>query len=178
MKLAYADPPYLGCCKLYDHYHGDDGKCWDDVRTHIDLLTRLDDEYDGWAYSLTSTSLETILHATREHGVGPFRVMAWVKPFAAFKRNVSVAYAWEPLLIKEARKPVVSGRIVMRDWISESITMKKGLTGAKPPSVCRWMFEMLGADPDDQFDDIFPGTGIVSETWAAWSDEVATEVSA
>ena len=35
------------------------------------------------------------------------RVMAWVKGFAAFKRNVSVAYAWEPVIVKAARKPVV-----------------------------------------------------------------------
>jgi hypothetical protein len=23
MKFAYADPPYIGCCALYDHYHPD-----------------------------------------------------------------------------------------------------------------------------------------------------------
>jgi uncharacterized phage protein (TIGR02220 family) len=45
------------------------------------------------------------------------RVMAWVKGFAAFKRNVSVAYAWEPVIVKPARKPVVSKRLVMRDWV-------------------------------------------------------------
>lgn len=33
MKFAYADPPYLGCCKLYDHFHPD-GRCWDDVDTY------------------------------------------------------------------------------------------------------------------------------------------------
>jgi hypothetical protein len=21
LRMAYADPPYLGCCKLYDHAH-------------------------------------------------------------------------------------------------------------------------------------------------------------
>ena len=31
MKLAYADPPYLGCCRLYEHFHPD-GLCWDDHR--------------------------------------------------------------------------------------------------------------------------------------------------
>jgi len=28
------------------------------------------------------------------------RVGAWVKPFAAFKRNVRIAYTWEPVLFK------------------------------------------------------------------------------
>lgn len=23
LRLAYADPPYLGCCALYDHHHPD-----------------------------------------------------------------------------------------------------------------------------------------------------------
>lgn len=168
MKIAYADPPYLGCCKLYDHFHGDDGLCWDAIATHVALFERLDAEYDGWAYSMTSTSLPQILHATQEYGIGPFRVMAWVKPFAAFKRNVSVAYAWEPVLVKAARKPVVSGRIVMRDWIAESITMKRGLTGVKPDKVCHWMFEMLGATDSDTFVDLYPGSGAVSRAWDSW----------
>ena len=84
--------------------------------------------------------------------------MAWVKPFAAFKRNVSVAYAWEPVLVKPVRKPVVSGRIVMRDWVSESITLKRGLSGAKPEAVCRWAFEVAGLEPDDEPWTSYPGT--------------------
>jgi len=94
--------------------------------------------------------------------------MAWVKPFAAFKRNVSVAYAWEPVLVKPARKPVVSGRLVMRDWISEAITLRRGLTGAKPEPVCHWLFEVLGARPDDDLDDLYPGTGAVTAAWVSW----------
>src|SRR3546814_7348850 len=77
------------------------------------------------------------------------RWMSWVKGFAAFKRNVPVAYAWEPVIVKPARKPVVSKRLVMRDWIECPITMKRGLTGAKPEAVCHWAFEMVAARPED-----------------------------
>lgn len=63
----------------------------------------------------------------------------------------------------------------MRDWFSENITMKKGLTGAKPPKVCRWLFEMLGAEPQDEFDDMFPGTGAVLKTWQEWQAERLAE---
>jgi hypothetical protein len=98
--------------------------------------------------------------------------MAWVKPFAAFKKNVAVAYAWEPVIIKAARKPIVSHRIVMRDWISESITLKRGLTGVKPTAVARWAFEMMGAEPTDELHDLFPGTGAISRAWEAWQAEV------
>ena len=60
----------------------------------------------------------------------------------------------------------------MRDFISESITLKRGLVGAKPKSVCWWAFEMLGAYPDDELDDLFPGTGAVTQAWASWREEL------
>ena len=94
--------------------------------------------------------------------------MAWVKPFAVFKRNVPVAYAWEPVIVKACRKPVVSGRIVMRDWIAESITLRRGLTGVKPEAVCRWLFEAMGLIPGDELVDCFPGSGAVTRAWDVW----------
>ena len=98
--------------------------------------------------------------------------MAWVKGFAAFKRNVPVAYAWEPVIIKAGRKPVVAHRIVMRDWVECPITMKRGLTGVKPEKVCHWAFEMLGAEPEDNLVDLFPGTGAVTDAWETWKMKV------
>jgi hypothetical protein len=101
--------------------------------------------------------------------------MAWTKGFAAFKRNVPVAYAWEPVFVKCCRKPVVSKRIVMRDWIECPITMKRGLTGAKPEKVCHWAFEMVGAHPDDELVDLYPGTNAVSRAWKTWQDTVTSK---
>lgn len=99
---------------------------------------------------------------------GDVRAMAWVKGFAAFKKNVSVAYAWEPVFVKAARKPVVSKRLVMRDWIECPITLKRGLGGAKPEKVCHWAFEMVGARPEDELADLFPGTDAVTRAWKTW----------
>lgn len=135
---------------------------------HAALAKRLA-EFDGWVLHTASTTLAEVLPLFMGPGV---RLMAWVKPFAAFKRNVSVAYAWEPVLVKAARKPVVRHRIVMRDWIAESITLKKGLTGAKPTNVAKWAFEMLGAEPCDKFTDLYPGTGAVTAAWKEWRNEV------
>ena len=70
--------------------------------------------------------------------------------------------------MKPARKPVVSKRLVMRDFIDCPITMKRGLTGAKPEKVCHWLFEALGARPEDDLVDLFPGTGAVSAAWNTW----------
>lgn len=181
MRVAFADPPYLGCCKLYGHHHPD-GRCWDDLDTHRLLIERLERDFDGWALDLSSTSLREILPLTPLSS----RIMPWVKPFAAFKRNVSVAYAWEPVIVKPCRKPQVTGRIVMRDWIAEgvdapnlppdfvaeSITLKKGLTGAKPKRFCFWVFEMLGLHPDDEFFDLFTGSGAVTRAWEEWRSDL------
>ena len=94
-----------------------------------------------------------------------------MKGFAAFKPNVPVAFAWEPVIIKPARKPIVSGRMVSRDWIECSITLRRGLTGAKPEAVCYWAFELVGARPEDDLDDMFPGTGAVAGAWEDWRSQ-------
>jgi hypothetical protein len=46
--------------------------------------------------------------------------------------------------------------------------MKRGLTGAKPAAVCRWIFEIAGLEPGDEFTDLFPGTGAVTDAWERW----------
>jgi hypothetical protein len=161
MRFAYADPPYLGCGRLYAKYHPD-ALIWDDPETHRHLIERLSDEWpDGWALSLHTPSLRTILPMCP----ADVRVAAWVKPFAVFKPGVPIAYAWEPVIWRGGRK---RGRDAptTRDWISESITLQRGLTGAKPIAFSRWIFDLLGAESDDTLDDLFPGTGAVGAAWA------------
>ncbi len=159
MRIGYADPPYPGCAHLYK-----DCKDYAGEVDHQALIERLDSEFDGWLLHTSSVALPLIVPLLPT-GV---RFMAWMKPFAAFKKNVSVAYAWEPVIVKAARKPVVSGRVVMRDWVQESITLKKGLIGVKPEAVCFWAFEVIGCAPDDDLVDLFPGTGAVLKAWRKW----------
>jgi hypothetical protein len=173
-RIAYADPPYPG--QAAKHY-GDHPDYAGEV-DHVELLKRLDADYDGWVLHTSSTALTQVLYWAQELAISDYRVMAWVKPFAAFKRNVPVAYAWEPVIVKAVRKPEVSGRIVMRDWIAEPITMRRGLAGAKPEAVCRWAFEMVGAEPGDELDDVFPGTGAVGQAWERWRSEQCLPVEA
>jgi len=162
MKIAYADPPYIGCAHLYKDHADYAGEV-----DHAELIQRLESDYDGWILhaSATRASMANLAHIV---AVTDARWMAWVKGFAAFKRNVSVAYAWEPVIVKAARKPVVSQRLVNRDWINESITLRRGLTGAKPEKVCHWTFEMVGARPEDELIDLYPGTGAVTRAWNSW----------
>ncbi len=166
MRIAYADPPYIGCAHLYRNHPDFDGEV-----DHAELIALLEREYDGWVLhaSATAESMAVLAPLVKPTGA---RWMSWVKGFAAFKANVSVAYAWEPVIVKAARKPVVSGRIVMRDWIQESITLQRGLTGAKPEAVCHWAFEMAGAEPTDELVDLFPGSGAVTKAWNTWRTQV------
>ena len=95
------------------------------------------------------------------------RVAAWVKPFAVFKPNVNPAYAWEPVVFQGAKKRSRKEPTV-RDWHSANITLRKGLTGAKPESFAFWLFDLLGAGSGDEFVDLFPGTGVLSGVWERW----------
>jgi hypothetical protein len=166
VRVAYCDPPYLGCCGLYDHQHPD-GRCWDDVETHRLLIAQLEMDFpDGWALSCSTPSLRTLLPMCPE-GI---RVGAWVKPFASFKPNVNPAYAWEPVLFRGGRSRSRQEPTV-RDWAAVNITLKRGLTGAKPAGFSFWMFDLLGLQADDELVDLFPGSGAVTEAWNVWRDQ-------
>jgi hypothetical protein len=173
LKLCYADPPYLGCCGLYDHDHGEGTSCWDDVATHKALIDELVNVFpDGWALSASSVSLRALLPLCPDD----VRVAAWVKPFCAFKRGVRPCYAWEPVIFRGGRNPGAgfphpppvkgSEQTTPKDFIAESITLKKGLTGAKPEKVCRWILDLLGYRDGDQIVDLYPGTGIMGRVAA------------
>ena len=41
--------------------------------------------------------------------------------------------------------------------------------GAKPPQFARWMFDLLGAAPGDQLDDLYPGSGGILRAWELFS---------
>jgi hypothetical protein len=166
VKFCYADPPYLGLGSLYSDRHPE-SLIWNDPETHRLLIARMNDEYpDGWALSLHTPSLRTILPMCPEDT----RVGAWVKPFCSFKPGVPVAYAWEPVLFRGGRRRG-KDEATTRDWVAANITMQRGFPGAKPRAFCRWVFDILGARPGDQLDDLFPGSGAVGHAWAEWSGE-------
>jgi hypothetical protein len=164
MKFAYADPPYLGQgVKHYGALHDAAADC-DTLEWHAALIERLCDEFpDGWALSLHTPSLKAMLNLCPDD----VRVAAWVKPFAAFKKNVTRAYAWEPVIFRGGR-PIPATQPTVRDWIAESITMRRGFPGAKPAAFTWWVLDWLNVTPEDEFVDLFPGSGAVGEAYQAW----------
>lgn len=160
MKFAYADPPYIGQAKK--HYKNQ--PVCKEVN-HTVLLAYLCENFDGWALSCSSSSLKQILALpTCPDDV---RIASWVKPFCSFKPGVNPAYAWEPVLFYGAKKRNRDEDTV-RDFLSENITLQKGIHGAKPLKFCYWIFDLLGVAETDEFIDIFPGTGIFNKALSVY----------
>ncbi len=158
VRFAYADPPFLGSAH---HYLAYDPQALDynTPQAHHTLIARLQ-SYDGWALSLSAPSLHTILPLVPPTA----RVAAWVKPFAPYRKNVRVAYTWEPVIFAGGRPTTPDPLVpVTRDHLAESSTVRQGLPGAKPRRFCVWVLAMLGWVPDDTVDDLFPGTAIMTQ---------------
>jgi hypothetical protein len=147
MKYAYADPPYPGMANYYPEKTEVD---------HADLLRQLN-EFDGWALSTASSTLQYVLTLCPED----VRIGSWTKTFCSFKPSQRVFYAWEPVIFYGARGKEGKEKGV-RDWIACRMTFKKGIMGVKPLKFCSWILEVLGVKPEDEFTDIFPGTEIMS----------------
>lgn len=167
MKLGYADPPYPGLAHLYKDHPDYAGEV-----DHAALVAQLEADFDGWVLHTNSPAIPIIAPLVAQlEGV---RWGAWVKSFAAFKKGVRPAYAWEPIIFKPMRRMAEDyrGVFVQRDWIEAPMTMRRGFTGAKPADVCHWAFEVVGADPKDEFFDLFPGSGAVSLAWQSWRPQL------
>lgn len=190
MKVAYLDPPYLGQCGQYGHVHIEPYGCWDDPETHRHLIDRTAWQYvDGWALSASVPSLQTLLPMCPDD----VRIAAWVKSFSAFKKGVRPAYAWEPVIFMGGRNPSNGHphlppekggkQNTPKDFhITETdgwevivcpITLRKGLTGAKPEAFCEWVLDLLNVQPGDEVVDLFPGTGVMGRVAAARTKEAA-----
>lgn len=97
MKIAYADPPYPGLAHLYADQPEYSGEI-----DHAALIARLDAEFDGWVLHTHSPAIPIIAALVPEGA----RWAAWVKTFAAFKKGVRPAYAWEPVVFKPCRRMI------------------------------------------------------------------------
>ncbi len=173
MIFAYADPPYIGQAK---RHYSHDPQCAE--VDHYALIHGLYRGFpDGWALSCSSPSLAEILAICDAYvsqsiidgsEVRMPRIAAWCKPFCTFKKGVRPAYGWEPVLFFGGRNlkpptPEKGGeQLTPKDFFVESMTMRKGLVGAKPLKVCHWILDLLNfVSKEDQLIDLYPGTGIM-----------------
>ncbi len=163
MRLAYADPPYPGKAHLYPENEEVD---------HAELIARLC-EYDGWALSTDEGNLAGVLALCPPRT----RVLAWCRGNAyPGRRNPS--RSWEPVLMRPARERGVS--LVRSFFVSGAPTgraQRNGITGQKTAGFAEWVFGCLGAIPGDTLDDLFPGTGVIGDTWKWWEAQLRIPVA-
>lgn len=159
LRLAYADPPYPGKAWYYRDHPDYAGEV-----DHAELIRRLS-TYDGWALSTSAAALPVVL------GLCPpgVRVAAWhrgERPTASrWPLN-----AWEPVIYHGGRAvygPLRTDSLV--HGVSPLTTLPSRVTGTKPAAFCRWLFELLGAAPGDELDDLFPGSGAAGRAWEVYA---------
>ena len=177
MRLAIADPPYLGRGRRwYDKSapatrtgrhggggdHHPDAAEWDRPLRHAALIHQLDSDFDGWALACASDSL--LLLASFAPTA---RVMVWHKTNAIPSGN-RIRSAWEAVLV---RVPPGRHRHGSGPKASDALTcptIATGFVGAKPPKWTRWVLDALGYDPEiDDVVDLFPGSGAVTAAVSA-----------
>ncbi len=157
MRLAYADPPYPGKAHLYPENAEVD---------HAALIEQLR-EYDGWGLSTDETNLAYVLNLCPPKT----RVLAWCRknapPLLPYPWT-----SWEPVLVCPARaRDVEPVRSYLVDIAPLGSLQRNGLTGQKSWGFCEWVIAALGALQGDTLDDLFPGTGIMGEAFAAFGNQ-------
>lgn len=172
MRFAFADPPYLGRAEYYRAHHAD-AMIWNDTETHRKLIDRLQAEYqNGWVLCLSERSLRTILPMCPTAA----RTAAWISERARFSgKAMPIRRHFEPVIfcggrdgpnraadfVITAQEPMPAGS---RRYVLDKSAISNGDTfvGRKPAAFCRWALTLLGYEPGDRVDDLFPGTGAMT----------------
>jgi hypothetical protein len=172
MRMAIADPPYLGRgIRWYGggrgHFKTEGTRAdehpeaaeWDVPERHQQLVADLMSEYEGWAIAASADSLPVYLAVTSPD----VRVAIWHRP-NAMPSGSRITNAWEPLLFRTP--PSLRGRDTApgcQDVLVEGVNVKAGFLGHKPAKWTRWVLALLGYDSGrDELFDLFPGSGAVT----------------
>jgi len=89
MRLAYADPPYIGLAR---RYYGDQ-PTFDGEVDHDELVSRLA-SYDGWALSCSSASVPAIAEILSRRSIDA-RLAVWVRTPAPHP-TAAIVTLWPP----------------------------------------------------------------------------------
>jgi hypothetical protein len=170
MTIGYADPPYIGQShRLYGDHRDYAGEV-----NHHELVDRLAG-YDAWILHASAARIQDLYMLlpgpaidTKKNkgraldGTGT-RMLVWIKETSAW-RPVRVQYGWEPIFVYGGRR-TKDTRPVLNDWLRAPASDRNGFTGSKPYEVVRYALDAIGAGPDDELDDLYPGSGAVGRHW-------------
>jgi len=127
---------------------------------HKALIERLVAEFpDGWALSTSSKTLGPLVRLCPDDT----RILSWVTLNPRFPPGGGLISAWQPCLMKRLRPP----KDICLDVLVTSypVGLFNAFLGGKPEEYCFWLFRCLGALPDDELVDLFPGSGAVGRAW-------------
>jgi hypothetical protein len=164
MRMAFADPPYVGLARKY---YADQPNYRGEV-DHAELIASLKASgYDGWALCASARSLRALLPLCPE----TVRVASWSKPHGACPATRGIHNVWEAVIVQPGRA-LPPG---VRDHLSALPARGGGeLPGRKPLAFCGWLFDLLGMQPGDELVDLFPGSGVVGRAWNYLGGAVAS----
>ena len=177
MRLAIADPPYLGRAALWyggkgrkeqgragracgrgdlaPEYHADAAR-WDDPQAHNDLMANLEDAFDGWA---VAASAKTITHLDIPDRA---RIAIW-HVTNAIPDGGRVRSTWEAVVVRVPEGRRAHGTGLPVSDVLRAAHPVAGFVGTKPDTWTRWVLDMLGYRPhEDELVDMFPGSGSVT----------------
>jgi len=169
LRLAVADPPYPGLSRRYYGSHPDFAGEVD----HIALLLRLS-AYDGWVLCTSSDALPGLLALCVAQDLR-VRIAVWVRGVRSNKATAPL-HGWEAVVYVPARSVVSSepGCDVLIYPARARLSDPNRVTGAKPAPYIAWIFQLLGARPGDQLDDLYPGSGGFLRAWAIYNERSLT----
>jgi len=192
LKLAIADPPYLGRASTWygssirksqlGAVHGGTAKInykpadyhpeahlWDDIETHKTLIEKLESDYDGFALCLAHDNLQQLLPLFTVK----VKVCIWHKWTLPSRSCISNSY--EPVIIKvpDARKGAIKG-LTTPDVMTYQKREGMGFAGRKPKAFTHWILDLLQYKEGDQVDDLFNGSGAVIEAVNTYPQKLST----
>lgn len=192
MRLAIADPPYLGRA---DRWYGDgrgpgrasttapgtgrngrkpdrhpDAAYWDTLEAHVGLILNLENQFDGWAMAAHADRVHELMAAAPARA----RMCVWVRP-NAMPGGARLVNRWEPVIVRPPDSRIGRGSGVSVSDVLVEPVRRNGFLGSKPAAWTRWVLTLLGARPGDTVVDLFPGSGAVEREIAHYlAQEAAT----
>lgn len=190
MKLAIADPPYLGRADRWygagrgsgrvitsggrpgrkPDFHPDAAR-WDRFDSHRLLMVDLAADYDGWAIAGTADSGPKLLRWAPEGT----RMGIWART-NAMPAGARVINTYETVVyfIPPERRNRVKGESVRDVLVSAHGT--SGFLGGKPADWTHWVLSLMGHDPAaDVVTDLFTGSGAVAAAIPALANVHTTQ---
>lgn len=167
MRFAYADPPYVGQSK---RLYGDHPDYAGEV-DHAELIGRMERDYPSWALSLSVKSLPEIMPLCPPDVL----TLCWVKPSQPPMGDHRM-YTWEPVILRAGKRPVLPTQMHLVCGQPQYTFRPKPanhVTGQKPEEFCHWLFRCAGLGPEDEFTDLYPGSGAVSRAWESFTSQGA-----